>query len=295
MPSVAVYSAFVLLGASVAAFIYYINHMAHAIRASSVIASIASETRSAIDRIYPAEADESQAATAHDPEELIQSRRWRTVNSRNAGTVVDVDEGAIIKHAAEEGVIVELVPLIGDFIPRDMPLFRVSDGKHRPGAEAAEEFDGRLRSMVSLDRERTMQQDPAFGFRQLVDVGARALSPGTNDPTTCVQAIDQLHDLLLQLVDRSFPSAVLADDEGEPRLIVRHTGWEEFVRLAVDELGIYAERHIRVVQRLEHMLRSLAERCPPHRVAVVRVELVRLHRQVARLGDEAGAFGTYRR
>jgi uncharacterized membrane protein len=66
------------------------------------------------------------------------------------------------------------------------------------------------------------------------------------------------------------------------------------VRLAVDELRLYGERHIRVVQRLKVMLESIAERCPPDRVAIVRVELVRLQEQVARLSDELGEFEGYR-
>ncbi len=53
-----------------------------------------------------------------------------------------------------------------------------------------------------------MQQDQGFGLRQLVDVGVRALSPGLNDPTTAVQAIDQLHGLLRRLASKEMPSPV---------------------------------------------------------------------------------------
>ena len=210
---------------------------------------------------------------------------------RAVGSVVDVDEDSIVNSAEEADALVELVPRVGDFVARGTPLFRVGGGI---GGEDAKEFDDRLRGAVTFGRERTMQQDPAFGFRQLVDVGARALSPGTNDPTTCVQAIDRLHDLLLQLAERPFPSPLLTDEAGRPRVIIRHAGWEEFVRLAVDELRLYGERHVRVVQRLKVMLESVAERCPPDRVAIVRVELNRLQQQLASLSEELGEFEAYR-
>ena len=52
-----------------------------------------------------------------------------------------------------------------------------------------------------------MQQDVAFGFRQLVDLASKALSPGINDPTTAVQAIDQIHDLLRRFRRGRSPAA----------------------------------------------------------------------------------------
>ena len=291
VPSIAIWTAFVLLGASVGAFIYYINHMAHAIRASSVIANIADDTEAAIDRVYPAGRDDRKPPVREDLEGLRAGREWRNITSESVGSVVDVDEDSIVNSAEEADALVELVPRVGDFVARGTPLFRVGGGI---GGEDAKEFDDRLRGAVTFGRERTMQQDPAFGFRQLVDVGARALSPGTNDPTTCVQAIDRLHDLLLQLAERPFPSPLLTDEAGRPRVIIRHAGWEEFVRLAVDELRLYGERHVRVVQRLKVMLESVAERCPPDRVAIVRVELNRLQQQLASLSEELGEFEAYR-
>ena len=47
--------------------------------------------------------------------------------------------------------------------------------------------------------ERTFEQDPKYALRLLVDIAIRALSPAINDPTTAVQALDQIQDLLLRL------------------------------------------------------------------------------------------------
>ena len=41
-----------------------------------------------------------------------------------------------------------------------------------------------------------MEQDPLFGFRIIVDIALKALSPAINDPTTGVLALDQIHRLL---------------------------------------------------------------------------------------------------
>ena len=51
--------------------------------------------------------------------------------------------------------------------------------------------------MFALGRERTIEQDPAFALRILVDIAIRALSPAVNDPTTAVQVLNYIEDLLL--------------------------------------------------------------------------------------------------
>ena len=292
VPSISVWVAFVLLAASVGAFIYYIDHMAHAIRASTVISNIAADTRAAIDRIYPSDAQHPSNAS-DEPERTAELRRqhsWRTVASDDAGVLVDVDEGALVDIASRVGVLVELVPTVGDFVPRGNRLFEVGGDQ---SGEEADKLESRLRDTLSFGKERTMQQDPAFGFRQLVDVGARALSPGTNDPTTAAQAIQRLHDLLLQLSDRPFPPAIVADSDGRPRLIMHHRTWEHFVRLAVDELRLYGERHIQVVHGLQRMLLNLVEHCPEDRLPIVRLELSRLEQQISALDENFGAFAPH--
>lgn len=60
----------------------------------------------------------------------------------------------------------------------------------------------RLASCVRVDRVRSSDQDPAYGLRLLVDIAIRALSPAVNDPTTAVQALDQIEETLVRLGTR---------------------------------------------------------------------------------------------
>ena len=57
---------------------------------------------------------------------------------------------------------------------------------------AAEELEG----MIALGEERTFEQDPAFALRIMVDMANIALSPAVNDPTTAVQVLDHIGDVL---------------------------------------------------------------------------------------------------
>jgi uncharacterized membrane protein len=107
-----------------------------------------------------------------------------------------------------------------------------------------------------------MQQDVAFGLRQLVDVGIRALSPSINDPTTAVQVIDRLHGLLAQLGTREWPSKVRADSSGEVRVVLLEPDWEDMVHLAVDELRQYGSGSLQVLRRLHSALDDLSASVP---------------------------------
>ncbi|MGI5459117.1 DUF2254 family protein [Streptomyces sp. CA-249302] len=62
-----------------------------------------------------------------------------------------------------------------------------------------------------MGEARVTGVDAACGFRLLADITVRALSPAVNDPTTAVQALDQIEDALLRLSDRPLGPAVLLD------------------------------------------------------------------------------------
>jgi uncharacterized membrane protein len=277
VPAVSIWVAFLLLLASVGAFIWYIDHMAHAIRASTVITSIWSETVGAIERLYPERIadDDLPPAALPDlgaPPIILKSDR--------AGVVVTVDEAALLRATEEPGRLLDLVPAVGDFVPAGAPLARVWGVWDRTHAD-------QVRRAVGLNAERTLDQDAAFGFRQLVDIAIRALSPGTNDPTTAVQAIDRLHDLLRRLAVRRFPSPVRVVD-GRPRLVLPQTGWDDYVRLALDEIRLAGEGQIQVLRRLRAVLDDLAAIAPPSRRPALVAQVVALDVAVDRgLADPA--------
>ena len=75
-----------------------------------------------------------------------------------------------------------------------------------------------------LERERTLEQDPAFAFRMIVDIALKALSPAINDPTTAVLAIDQIHTLLREVGMRQLNDGMAYDSSGQLRLVC-HNPW----------------------------------------------------------------------
>ena len=158
-----------------------------------------------------------------------------TVASTEDGVVLAFDVRGLAALAERSDCLIELVPEVGDFVAAGDPLFRVVGGRATV-PEAA------LRGSVALGQERTVEQDPAFGLRILVDMASKGLSPGINDPTTAVLALDQIHHLLRSLGNRPLDHGRVRDASGRLRLLYRTPDWADFVQLAVTEIRQFGAR-----------------------------------------------------
>jgi uncharacterized membrane protein len=184
------------------------------------------------------------------------------------------DEAGLAEMARQAGSVVELVPQTGDFLADADPLFRLY------GNGAANLDERALRRSVALGAERTLKQDPAFGFRILVDIASKALSPAINDPTTGTLAVDQIEHLLGFLGSRSLGDGIVRDAAGEGRLVYRTPTWEDFVTLAVTEIRLYGATSPQVTRRLQALFEHLVRVLPEERSVAIRQEMALLHQTI---------------
>jgi uncharacterized membrane protein len=160
VPRVAVTGAFVLVLASVGLFIFYIHHVSNMIRVATILTNVGIESRKLLEARYPAD----QPAPGRPPD---MGPAACTVNAPGPGVLVSVNERRLVELAHEADCVVVLAARIGDFVPGGAPLLRIH--AQRAGGESGEpRINGtRLLDEVAQDTERTMEQDLAFGFRQL--------------------------------------------------------------------------------------------------------------------------------
>jgi len=172
----------------------------------------------------------------------------------------------LVSLAERSNCVIELVPEVGDFVAAGYPLFRFFGGGEDLSSDS-------LRKSVALGPERTLEQDPMFAFRIIVDIASKALSPAINDPTTAVLAIDQIHHLLRDVGCRSLAEGRETDGKGQLRLVYRTPNWEDFVYLAVTEIRHYGRDSIQIMRRLRAMLENLIDTLPARRAPQLRQEL----------------------
>ena len=258
IPGLTITGSFALVLVSVVVFVHYIHHIAQSIRAVTIVERIGDETRATIAHLHPDEGSEEVLEQGED-EGARGAGGDVVVEAEAPGVVASVDVARLVEVATTTGVTARLVPCVGDFVATGMPLFRLEGA----GARQAEEAD--LRATVVLARERDARQDVAFGFRQLVDIAERAVSPAVNDPSTACLCIDQMHDLLRRLAARPDAATVHRDDRGVVRAIVELVTWEGYVAQAFDELRHWGATSHQVRTRLQGMLDDLLRAVPEAR------------------------------
>ncbi len=162
------------------------------------------------------------------------------------------DIAALIGLAQGAGARIKISCAVGDMMMDGSVMLRVLGGT---GAipEAA------LRRALRLGQDRTFEQDPKYPIRLLVDIAIKALSPAINDPTTAVQALDQIEDLLRRLARHDLDDGRLADDSGVVRVVFPTPNWEDYLALAFDEIRVFGATSVQVLRRLRSALRGLAE------------------------------------
>lgn len=271
----AVYSCLLCL----AAFFFLIDHLGKTLRPSGALRAAAWLGRHVLESVYPQRSMESPQGTSRDVAEVLAGKPTATIPNRKDGVVLAFDEAGLLSLAQRADCVIEMVPQVGDHVAVGDPLFRVFRG----GATLAPEA---LCHSVAVGQERTLEQDPTFAFRIMVDIANKALSPAINDPTTAVLALDQIHHLLRIVGDRYLDTGNVRDASGRLRLVYRTPDWEDFVRLAVTEIRHFGGQSIQVVRRLRAMLDNLIEALPESRAARLRQELALLHRSTERFFSE---------
>jgi uncharacterized membrane protein len=176
--------------------------------------------------------------------------------------LVGFDVARLVRYAADADAVIVLPTAIGDAVIAGDRLAVVLGASKRID-EAA------LRAALWLEPQRTLDNDPAYSIRLLVDIAIRALSPAINDPTTAVSVLDELDGILRLLGGSALEDNVVLDERGVVRLIRAVSSWDDLVALALTEIHQYGRESFQVQRRLGAMLHDLAKLLPPQRHAAL--------------------------
>jgi uncharacterized membrane protein len=271
VPGVAIVVAFGLVILSIMVLVLYANHIGRKLRAASLIEAVGTQIRAKLDELYP---DEIYAPAAR-PDILAAPR---------PGVLLHIDADRLIDLASEADVVLEVLPALGDFVPAGSALVRV-EGTPR------QDVSTEVLRRITLDTERSLAQDLAYGPRLLVDICVRSLGEPF-DPTTAVQAIDRIHDFLRRLATRDFPTGEHRDAAGALRLVIRTLTWDDYVRLCLEEIRIGAVSSVQATRRLRCCLEDLLHYAPEERRAPVERQLLLLELEIdgsEELGEDPAA------
>jgi uncharacterized membrane protein len=261
---------FICLGA----FLFLIDYAARLLRPVSLVRQVGQKGLAVLENDYP---EMLADAPPHPPRVQQAGPLERTILHKAASAIVlAVDADQLFLEAEKAKGVIEFAPQVGDFVGSGEPLFLLYGGASRVN-------DHILRSAVIMGSERTLEQDPLFALRILVDIAIKALSAAINDPTTAVLAIDQLHRLLRSAGRRNLRTDYMHDRAGNLRVVFRTPDWNDFVQLAFTEIRFCGASNIQIARRLRAMIVNLTNSLPAQRHAALRREADLLDRTLEKL------------
>jgi uncharacterized membrane protein len=262
VPHIAVAGGVLLALASIAVLIYFIHHVANAIRIETLLEELAVETRMSIDRLYPERMGHNPASS--DPRQPRPGlppdfeHRMRPIVSDHSGYVQRVDTDALMKLAIEQDLIMRVDARPGRFVWDRHALLSAY-----PAPVVSDDVADRLRSAFVIGAERTPEQDLEFSVRRIIEIAQRALSPGINDPTTALYCIDRLGETFACLAERDIPAPLRVDDDGKLRVVTETTDLEQLAAPAFAAVAHYGKDDNDVCNKLLETLDALLKSMPP--------------------------------
>jgi uncharacterized membrane protein len=270
VPPFAVLGGIVLAFVAIGFLVFFIHHLAASIQASSILARIAGGTMAALEDLFPDEMGEEVDEGAQDTA-AAAAGAWTPVPAGKSGYIVSLDDQALLAFARRRGRVVRMALAVGDFAVRDQPLAWLE------GSQAVDEqATAALNRCYSFGRQRTIEQDAAFGVQQMVDVGLKALSPGINDQSTAVVCIDRPSEVLVRLARRRIETPCRRD-ENALRVIAIGPSFADLVGLAFSDLRESGGGKPVILNRLLWSLERIAAEAPNRdRRAVLAAEAERI-------------------
>jgi uncharacterized membrane protein len=245
----------VLLLASVAMFIALIDKLS-LLQIHHMLAFTADHGRQVIEQTYPPLASTPATPNSNEYASLPETSVLSHLGRPQALQAIDVS--ALLDASTACGGTLVVTASVGDTLVEGTVLLRVH-GAQRSVEEHA------LRKAFAVGDERTFEQDPKYAIRLLVDIAIKALSPAINDPSTAVQALDQLEDLLRRLGGRRLEAGAYRDQDGALRLVVPYPSWDDFLTLAFDEIRHCGAGSLQVMRRMKALAADLIATLPTER------------------------------
>src|SRR6516162_9376043 len=242
----------ILLIVSMTAFIRLVQSL-NDLQIHNVLQVIGTRGRSVIRMMFPLIADNPKVSREDSdaPPNLGPPTQTLT-HSGEPRAITRFDLDTLVRVAQEADAVVAIECGVGDTVVEDAVLLRVYGATRKLPEQT-------LTRAIHLATSRSFEQDPKYAIRLLVDIAIRALSPAVNDPTTAVQALDQIEDLLRRLGCRQLEAGYARDKAGKIRVTFPVPTWQDYLALAFDEIRLFGATSIQVGRRLRASLIGLSQ------------------------------------
>jgi len=224
IPQISLLMAILFTISSIIVLIYFIHHIPESIKMSNVIAQIGEELNKQVDCLFPINVGkEMSKQSAHIPK---NHQHRDAVVATKLGYVRILDGDTLMAIAKKHDLIIQLEARSGTYVTEGSTLLyiysldKIEDRIHKQCVDA-----------FALGHQHNQEHDIIFLIDEMVEIIARALSPGINDPFTAMTCLDWLQSTLQKISKTNQPSAYRYDAEDKLRLIAQPIAFTEFCDL----------------------------------------------------------------
>ena len=236
-PRLAISGAIMLLFASLAMVVYFADHLVHSIQIDAITRQVEKNTRQALHR----------QTRSHVSDAAPRAPPWAiTLLSRQTGYVQTIHPELLLPLAVKHDVTLCLRARVGQHLVAGTTIAWVWGASAESPLPDARTFEAAVNADVRIGFERTLEQDVAFGIRQLIDIASKALSAAINDPYTAVQAIDHLGAVCADLATQPLGPAPSPTAPVAASVIVPGNTFADYIFFICGLVGRYGARDLTV-------------------------------------------------
>jgi uncharacterized membrane protein len=281
IPALSILVAIFAAMANIILLIIFIHRIAISIQADKVISEISVFISTQVKTLFPAKMGEEEESGKSPDIRAIKSNYSKTVSvkSRHNGYLQYIDSETLMEIVTRNNALLELHFRPGGFLVEGLEIGLLHSNENIEN----EEVEKILQQLV-IGPTKTAQQDLEFSIHQMVEIAARALSPGVNDPYTAVACIDNLTATMCYLATLKFPSEYRFDDENNLRVIANTLDFEGILDAAFNQIRQFSAGSAAVIIRLMEALITI------HKFAKnesYRLTVVKHANMVLRIGRES--------
>jgi uncharacterized membrane protein len=269
IPSISILVAIIAAVVNIILLIIFIHQIAISIQADKVVSDISESVFKQVEKLFPEKIGEEKENEENvDATAVVAGYQNRTsIKSPKSGYLQYVDGEGLIKIIAKQDALLELYYRPGKHLVKDAAIgVLFTNG----------EFEkNELKNFISpfvIGKTKTSHQDLEFSIQQMVEIGARALSTGVNDPYTAITCIDNLTSIMCYLAEAKFPAKYRYDEEGDLRIIADVLDFEGILDTAFNQIRQFSEESPAVIIRMMEALTTIYEFTSKenHKKAVIR-------------------------
>ncbi len=260
VPTLSIITGLLLALGGIIVLIFFIHHISASLQINNIIDNIGDATKKSVDKIFPKNLGEPAGKNERmQTWQAEDNQKWQAIPALSSGYVLNVDTDGLLQYAEENDIILKMEREIGNFAPRGAILMSLTNAESAGALDFTKDDKSikELNALIDVKPHRTIDQDVAFGMRQIVDIALKALSLGVNDTTTAVSCIHFLADITGEIARRQLPLRVRSKDD-KPRVITLAPTFQDYVEIAFDQIRISGTGNVAIFEQLAEAIAFVA-------------------------------------